>query len=67
MFHIVTLSTKDNVKPLQKLKSGFRRTINWHRYQLKVSTEVQNQYLDFLINSSFQGLMIVLSFQNETD
>ena len=62
MFHIVTLSTKDNVKPLQKLKSGFRRTINWHRYQLKVSTEVQNQYLDFLINSSFQEIIMFFVF-----
>ena len=62
MFHIVTLSTKDNVKPLQKLKSGFRRTINWHRYQLKVSKEVQNQYLDFLINSSFQEIIMFFVF-----
>ena len=26
---VVTLSTQDNVKLLQQLKSGFKRTINW--------------------------------------
>ena len=52
---VVTLSTQDNAKLLQQLKSGFKRTINWNKYQSKVSTEPQNQYLDFLINPSFQG------------
>ena len=52
---VVTLSTQDNTKLLQ-LKSGFKRTINWNRYQLKVSPERQNQYLDFLIDPSFQGV-----------
>ena len=30
---IVTLSTHDNAKLLQQLKSGFTRTINWNKYQ----------------------------------
>ena len=29
---IVTLSTQDNAKLLEKLKSGFKRTINWNKY-----------------------------------
>ena len=28
----VTLSTQDNVKLLQQLESGFKRTINWNKY-----------------------------------
>ena len=32
-FPVVTLSTQNNAKLLQQLKSGFRRTINWNRYQ----------------------------------
>ena len=39
---IDVLSTQDNAKVLQKLKSGFKRTINWSKYQSKVSTEGQN-------------------------
>ena len=30
---VVTLLTQDNLKLLQQLKSGFRRTINWNKYQ----------------------------------
>ena len=30
---VVTLSTQDNAKLLQLLKSGFKRTINWNKYQ----------------------------------
>ena len=29
---VVTLSTQDNEKLLQQLKSGFKRTINWNKY-----------------------------------
>ena len=29
---VVTLSTQDNAKLLQQLKSGFKRTINWNKY-----------------------------------
>ena len=32
---IVTLSTQDNAKLLQQLKSGFKRTINWNKFQSK--------------------------------
>ena len=66
---VVTLSTQDNEKLLQQLKSGFKRTINWNKYQPKVSPERQNQYLDFLIDPSFQGVnrLFVLSFENEED
>ena len=32
---IVTLSIQDNAKLLHPLISGFRRTTNWNKYQLK--------------------------------
>ena len=41
-----TLSTQDNAKLFQQLKSGFKRTIKWNKYQSKRSIEIQNQYLD---------------------
>ena len=50
---VVTLSTQDNVKLLEQLKSGSKRTINWNKYHPKVTVQQQNQYLDFLINPSF--------------
>ena len=33
---VATLSTQDNANLLQQLKSGFKRTINWNKYQSKV-------------------------------
>ena len=29
---VVTLSTQDNVKLLEQLKSGFKRTVKWNKY-----------------------------------
>ena len=30
---VVTLSSEENAKLLKQLKSGFKRTINWNKYQ----------------------------------
>ena len=50
---VVTLSTQDNAKLLQQLKSSFKRTINWNKYESSVKTFAQNRYLNYLINPSF--------------
>ena len=53
---VVTLPTQDNVKLLQKLKSGFKRTINLNKYHPKAEPlNALNPYLNFLIKPSFQG------------
>ena len=52
----VNLLTQDNAKLLEKLKSGLKKTVNWNKYEPKVTVEQQNQHLDFLINPSFQGV-----------
>ena len=51
-----TLSTQNNIKPLGQLKSGFKRTISCNKYQSKATIKTQNQYLDYLIDASFQGV-----------
>ena len=63
---VVALSTQDNAKLLEQLKSGFKST-NWNKYQSKASIEIENQYLDFLIDPNFQGVnkLFVLLFENE--
>ena len=66
---VVTLSTKDNAKLLQQLQleSGFKRTINWNKYESSPKTNAQNRYLNHLINPSFQGVsrLFVLTFEKE--
>ena len=63
---VITLATQDNAKLLEQWKSGFKRTIIWNKYQSKVSIERQNQYLNYLIDLSFQGVnrLFVLLFEN---
>ena len=43
---VVTLSTQDNAKLLQQLKSGFKRTINWNKYESSVKTFAKNRYVN---------------------
>ena len=39
------------------------------QYQSKVSSQAHNQYLDYLVPQSFQGVnsLLVLSYENNTD
>ena len=66
---VVTLSTKDNEKLLQQLKSGFKKTIGLNKLESSIKTFAQNRYLNYLINPRFQGVnrLFVLSFENEND
>ena len=66
---VVTLSTQDNVKLLKELVSGFKRIINQNKHPSKTTNQLQNQYLDYLIDPSFQGenRFFALSFGNEDD
>ena len=64
---VVTLSTQDNAKLLQKLKSGFKRAINLNRYQSDSKIYARNQYLNRLVDPGFQGVnrLFVLFFETE--
>ena len=53
---VVTLSTKENTKFLQQLKSCFKRVINWNKYLSKQELLAQNPNLNHLVEPSFQGL-----------
>ena len=65
----VTLSTQDNAKLLQQLKSGFKRVVNWNKYLSKLELLAQNPNLNHLVEPSFQGVnrLFVLAFENDTD
>ena len=36
---VVILPTQDNIGILEKLESGFKRTINWNKYQSTLTKE----------------------------
>ena len=65
---VVTLSTKENAKLLQQLKSGFKRAINWNKYLSKSELLRGNPNLNYLIEPRFQGVnrLFVLAFENDT-
>ena len=65
---VVALSTQDNAKLLQQLKSGFKRIINWNKYLPKPELLAQNLNLNHLVEPSFQGVnrLFVLAFENDT-
>ena len=50
---VVTLSTQENTKFLQQLKSGFKRVINWNKYLSKPELLAQNPNLNHLVEPSF--------------
>ena len=64
---VVTLSTHENTKFLQQLKSDFKRVINWNKYLSKPELLAQNQNLNHLVELSFQGVnrLFVLAFEND--
>ena len=64
---VVTLSTQENTKFFQQLKSGFKRVINWNKYLSKPKLLSKNPNLNHLVEPSFQGVnrLFVLAFEND--
>ena len=58
---VITLSTQDNSKLLQQLKSGFKRLINWNKYLSKLELLAQNLNLNHFVEPSFQGVNSICS------
>ena len=58
---VVTLSKENDTKLLEKLKTGFKRTIKWNKY---MTIQPQNDNLNYLIDPTFINVnrLFVLSF-----
>ena len=50
---MVTLSTENDKKLLEQLRTGFKRTIKWNKYRSEVTNQTQNNNLSHLIDSVF--------------
>ena len=68
---VVTLSKENDMKLLEQLKSGFKRTIKWNKYRSQMTLQPQNNNLNYLIDPTFTNVnrLFVLSFprNNKTD
>ena len=63
---VVTLSTEENAKLLQQLKSGYKNVINWNKYLSKPELLARNPNLNHLVEPSFQGInrLFLLAFES---
>ena len=66
---VVTLSTPENTKFFQQLKSSFKRVINWNKYLSQPELLPQNPNLNHLVEPSYEGVsrLFVLVFENDDD
>ena len=68
---VVTLSKENDMKLLEQLKSGFKRTIKWNKYRSQMIIQPKNNNLNHLIDPTFMNVnrLFVLSFprNNNTD
>ena len=39
---VVTLSINDNIRFLENIKQGYKRTIFWNKYRSKITIQTQN-------------------------
>ena len=62
---VVTLLKENDVKLLEQLKSGFKRTIKWNKYRSQISVQSINNNLNYLIDPTFTNVnrLFVLSFK----
>ena len=62
---VVTLSKENDIKLLEQLKTGFKRTIKWNKYRSQMSIQPQNNNLNYLIDPTFTSVnrLFVLSFK----
>ena len=62
---VVTSSKENDIKLLEKLKSGFKRTIKWNKCRPQMSVQSNNNNLNYLIDPTFTNVnrLFVLSFE----
>ena len=59
----VTLSTENDKKLLEQLKTGFKKTIKWNKYRLQITNQTQNNNLNYLIDPTFTNSIDFLSYR----
>ena len=62
---VLTLSKENDIKLLEQLKSGFKRTIKWNKERSQISVQNNKNNLNYLIDPTFMNVnrLFVLSFE----
>ena len=69
---VVMLSINNNIKLLENIKQGFKRTISWNKYRSEIITQPKNNKIHYLIDPiygnfnylSFHSKMVVMMLQD---
>ena len=66
---VVILSTENDKRLLEQLRTGFKRIIKWNKYRSEMTNQAKNSNLNYLNDSTFTKVnrLFVLSFENEND
>ena len=66
---VFALSTENNKRLLEQLRAGFKRTIKWNKYRSEMTSQTQNNNLNYLIDPTFTKFnrLFMLSSENEND
>ena len=64
---VITLSSENDKRLLEQLRTGSKRTIKWNKYRSEMSNETKNNNLNYLIDPTFTKVnrLFVLSLENE--
>ena len=62
---VVTLSKENDIRLLEKSKSGFKKTIKWNKCRSQMTIHNNNNNLNYLIDPTFTNVnrLFVLSFE----
>ena len=59
---VVTLSKENDIKLLEQLKSGFKRTIKWNKYRSEMTKQTKTNNLNYLVDPDLTKLIYYLSY-----
>ena len=58
---VVTLSKENDIKLLEQLKTGFKRTIKWNKNRWQIAIQHQNKNLNCLTDPTFTNVYFAIS------
>ena len=64
---VVTLSKENDIKLLEQLKTGIKRTIKWNKYISQITIELQNSNLNYLYDPTFTNVNRLFAVQVVTE
>ena len=66
---VVTLSSENDKRLLEQLRTGFKRIIKWNKNRSEMTNHTKNNNLNYLIDRTFTKVnrLFILSFENENN